>query len=43
MEYFTESMRKGIFYIPTIKRKINRIGHVLRRDGLLKHVIQGMI
>jgi hypothetical protein len=28
---------------PTIKRKIDRIGHILRRDGLLKHVIQGMI
>jgi hypothetical protein len=43
MVYYTESRRKGISYIPTIKRKTGRIVHILRRDGLLKHVIQGMI
>jgi hypothetical protein len=43
MEYYTESRRKGISYIPTIKRKIDRFGHILRRDSLLTHVIQGMI
>jgi hypothetical protein len=36
MEYYAE-------YIPTIKRTIDRIGHIMRRDGLLTHVIQGMI
>jgi len=43
MVNYTESRRKGISYIPTIKRKIDWIGHILRRDGLLKHVILGMV
>jgi len=41
-KYYTESRRKGISYIKKDK-KAKWIGHMLRRNCLLKHVIEGKI
>jgi hypothetical protein len=42
-EYYTESRRRGISYIQQKRRKANWIGHILRRNCLLKHVIEGKL
>jgi hypothetical protein len=41
-KYYTELRRRGLIH--TIKRrKANWIGHILRRNCLLKHVIEGKL
>ena len=40
IKYYTESRRKGISYIQQ-RQKTNWIGHMLRRNCLLKHVTEG--
>jgi len=40
-KYYIESRRKGISYIQL--KKANWTGHILCRNCLLKHVIEGMI
>ena len=42
-KYYLESMSRGISYKKYEKRKANWIGHILRRNCLLKQVIQGKI
>jgi hypothetical protein len=42
-KYRTQSRRTGMSYIQRKKRKANRVGYVLRRNCLLKHVIEGRI
>jgi hypothetical protein len=41
-QYYTESRRTGISYIKQ-RSKGNWIGHILRRNCLLKHIIEGKI
>jgi hypothetical protein len=44
MNYYLESRRREIPYLHTLeRRKANRIGHILRRNCLLKQVIEGKI
>ena len=38
-KYYIESRRKGIELHTIKRRKANWIGHILRRNGLLKQVI----
>jgi hypothetical protein len=41
---YTESRRRGMFCIHTLhRRKVNCIGHILHRNCLLKHVVEGKI
>jgi hypothetical protein len=42
-EYYVESRRRGISYMQWKRRKFNWIDHFLRRNCLLKHVIEGKI
>jgi hypothetical protein len=41
-EYCIKSRRRGIFYT-TKTRKANWIGHTLRREFLLNHIVEGKI
>jgi hypothetical protein len=45
MKYYTETKRRWIsYYVHAIKRrKANWIGHILRRNCLLKYVIEGKL
>ena len=43
-KYYFESRSKGISYMIRIrKRKVNWIGHILRRNFLLQRVMEGKI
>jgi hypothetical protein len=42
LKYSSES-RRGIFLQTVKTRKADRIGHILLRNRLLKHVIEGKI
>jgi hypothetical protein len=42
-KYYIDSKRKETSYIQQKRRKANCIGHVFRRNWLLKHVIEGRI
>jgi IMP dehydrogenase/GMP reductase len=39
--YYVETRKKGISYVKEKRRKANWIGHILRRNCLIKHVIEG--
>jgi hypothetical protein len=39
MKYYIASRRKGVSYVN--KKNANWIGHILRRNCVLKHVIEG--
>ena len=41
MDYHLEARKRGIFYIT--RRKANWIGHILGRNCLLKHFIDGRV
>jgi hypothetical protein len=38
--YIESIWREGISYIQRKKRKVNWMGHILRGNGLLKHVVE---
>jgi hypothetical protein len=41
---YTEPMRRGMFCIHTLhRRKTNCTGHILHRNCLLKHIVEGKI
>jgi hypothetical protein len=40
-KYYIESRRRRISYIQYKEERLNWIGHILRRNCLLKHVMQG--
>jgi hypothetical protein len=42
-KYYIESKRRGISYIQYNEGRLNRIGHILRRNYILIHLVEGKI